>query len=238
MDYTRIKNGNPTYAVAQHEYDVGLRSYMISVYRHMAIALSITALVAMAVASSPALMSAIYGSPLYLVAILAPIAMVIYMSSRFTKMSISAARNSLWVYASLVGLSIASLFFVYSGASIARVFFISAGLFGSMSLYGYTTQKDLTAVGSFFIMGVWGIVLASVFNIFFRSDAISFITSAVAVIAFTGLTAYDTQRLRSLYYNVAGSGAEEKLAVYGALQLYLDFLNIFLSLLRFMGDRR
>ena len=238
MDYSKVNMSN--FASAKiNSLDVGLRSYMIAVYKHMSIALGITGLIAFLVSSSPELMNAIFGSPLKWLVIFAPLGMAMFMGARFMYMSSEGARMSLWFYSALMGLSLSSLFWIYTGTSIARTFFITASAFGAMSIYGYTTKKDLSALSSFFMMGLIGIVIASVVNIFMQSDTMSFIISIIGVGVFSFLTAYETQRLKSIYYQVAGdAGTAEKVAVFGALGLYMDFINLFISLLHFFGEKR
>lgn len=218
--------------------DQGLRSYMLKVYNFMSLGLLITGLVSYFVAQSSELMHLLYATPLKWVVLLAPIGVVLLFSYNIASMSVGTARAVFWAYSGLMGLSLASIFMLYTGQSIAKVFFITASLFASMSLYGYTTKKDLTSMGSFMIMGVWGIVIAGLVNLFFQSPAMSFVISVLGVIIFTGLTAYDTQNIKDMYYQVTHEGDREKVAVMGALQLYLDFINLFISLLRLFGDRR
>lgn len=218
--------------------DAGLRSYMIAVYKHMSIALGLTGLIAFLVSSSPELMNLIFGSPLRWVVIFAPLGMAVFMNTRFVYMSNEGARISLWVYSALMGVSMASLFWLYTGTSIARTFFITASAFGAMSIYGYATKKDLSTISSFFMMGLIGIVVASFVNLFMQSNAMSFIISIVGVGVFAFLTAYETQRLKSIYYQIANdSSAAKKIAVFGALGLYMDFINLFISFLHFFGER-
>ncbi len=218
--------------------DQGLRAYMIQVYNFMAMGLGITGLVAYAVASSPELAGLIFGTPLRWVVIFAPLAMVFFISFRIEQMSYSTAQMTFWVYAVLMGLSMASIFLVFTGQSIARVFFITGSLFGAMSLYGYTTKTDLSAMGSFMMMGLFGIIIASIVNLFMQSSAMQFVISIIGVIVFTGLTAYDTQSIKEMYAESDGSEMMGKKAILGALRLYLDFINLFLILLQFFGDRR
>lgn len=223
------------------EYDAGLRAYFLGVYNYMASALALTGLVAMLVASSPALMTAIFGTPLQWLILFAPVVMAIYLSSRIYKMSSSAAQMMFWIYAALMGASLASIFVVFTGESIARAFFVTAATFGGVSIYGHTTKKDLTGIGSFMVMGLIGVVVTSLVNIFLQSNAILFVTSFLSVIIFTALTAYDTQRIKSVYYLVGAENSKDmanKAAISGALSLYLDFINLFISLLHFFGDRR
>lgn len=221
-------------------YDAGLRSFMLKVYNYMAIALGVSGGVAYFASTSETLMNAIYGNQiLSWVVMLAPLGMVLYLSFRINKMSFKAAQTTFWAYSAIMGLSLSYIFLIYTGASIAKTFFIAASMFGAMSLYGYTTKRDLTAMGSFLIMGVIGLVIAMVVNLFVQSGMMSMIISGLAVIIFTGLVAYDTQKLKTIYYQVAGNTeAAGKAAVMGALNLYLDFINLFIHLLRFMGDRR
>jgi FtsH-binding integral membrane protein len=217
--------------------DVGLRQYMLRVYNYMAGGLALTGLVAYFAASS-GLYQSIARTPLFWIVLLAPLGLVLFLSFRIEKMSLGTAQLSFWVYAALVGLSLAGIFLVYTGASIARVFFITAGTFGAMSLYGYTTKRDLAQFGSFLFMGLIGIVIAGLVNIFIASTALQMTISVIGVIVFVGLTAWDTQRIRALYFQADGEVAAGKKAIMGALSLYLDFLNLFLMLLQLLGDRR
>jgi FtsH-binding integral membrane protein len=168
-----------------------------------------------------------------------PLALVLLLSFRIQHMSQGAAQLTFWAYAAMVGASLASILLFYTGASVALTFFVTAATFGTMSLYGYTTSRDLTGVGHFLIMGVIGLFIAMLANMFFQSAAMNFVISVLGVVIFTGLTAWDTQKIKQTYYAVGGDGAMAgKAAIMGALALYLDFLNIFLFLLRFMGNRR
>ncbi len=225
-----------THAQAAH-MDVGLRKYMMRVYNYMASGVALTGAVAAGVASSETLMQAIFGTPLFWVVALAPIGFVLFLSARINHIKASTAQMLFWVYAALVGASIASIFVVYTGESIARVFFISAASFAGLSLWGYTTKKDLSGMGSFLIMGLFGIIIAGLVNIFLESSALHFTISAIGVLIFAGLTAYDTQRIKAIYYAGDDSETAGKKAVMGALSLYLDFINIFLFLLQFLGNR-
>ena len=224
------------------EVDAGLRSYMLRVYNYMAAGIAITGVVAYATylmaASNPAFQQLLFASPLRWVIILAPLAMVFFMAARINHMSVGAAQTTFWIYAALVGLSLSSLFVVYTGQSLARVFFITAAMFGAISIWGYTTKKDISGWGSFLFMGLVGIIIAAVVNFFIGSSAIQFAISVLAVLIFAGLTAYDTQKLKQIYYSVQGDTiAMGRSAVMGALNLYLDFLNIFLSLMSLFGNR-
>lgn len=222
--------------------DEGLRAYMIRVYNYMASGLAVTGVVAFAMASyamtSPAFAQAVYGSPLKWVIILAPLAMVFYLSARISSMSTSAAQIAFWLFAALMGASLSSIFLVYTGNSIARVFFISAAAFGGLSLWGYTTNKDLSGWGSFLLMGLIGVILASLVNLFLGSSALQFAVSVIGVLVFAGLTAYDTQQIKEMYYVGDDSTVASRKAIMGSLRLYLDFINLFILLLSLFGDRR
>jgi len=230
--------------------DQGLRSYMLRVYNYMGIGLVVTGLVAYftytqsfieqngRIVGLTGLGNALYGSPLQWVIMLAPLAFVLVLSFGINKLSVPTTQILFWVFAAVMGLSLASIFAVYTGGSIAKVFFISAGTFGAMSLYGYTTKTDLTKFGSFLIMGLIGIVIASVVNIFLHSSGLSFAISIVGVLVFVGLTAWDTQKIKENYDAGHGTEVLAKSAIMGALSLYLDFLNLFLMLLRLFGNQR
>ncbi|MEN3975635.1 Bax inhibitor-1/YccA family protein [Emcibacter sp. SYSU 3D8] len=228
------------------DIDRGLRAHMLHVYNYMASGVLLTGIVALVVSSMAvtdagqlsAFGQAIYLSPLKWVVILSPLALVMVMSFGLNKLSLFALQASYWVYAGLMGLSLSSIFLMYTGESIAKVFFITAGMFGALSLYGYTTKRDLGPVGKFMFMGLIGIIIASVVNIFMASTMMSFVISVIGVLVFAGLTAYDTQKIKELYY--AGYGKEQtaKLSVMGALSLYLDFINLFMMLLRLFGSSR
>jgi uncharacterized protein len=219
------------------QIDVGLRQYMQRIYNYMAGGLALTGIVAYLAASS-GLYRQIFGTPLFWVVLLAPLGLVMLLSFRIEKMSLGAAQISFWAYAGLVGLSLGGIFLVYTGASIARVFFITAATFGAMSVYGYTTKRDLTQFGSFLFMGLIGIVIAGVVNIFIGSTALQMTISVIGVIVFVGLTAWDTQRIKAIYVEADGAVVAGKKAIMGALALYLDFLNLFLMLMQLLGDRR
>ena len=218
--------------------DECLRTFMLRVYNYMALGLGLTGVVAYFAASSPELMHAIFGSPLAYVFMFAPFAVVLYLSARMHKIEASTAQMLFWVYAGLMGISLSVIFLQYKVESIARIFFVTASLFGSMSLYGYTTKKDLTSMGSFMFMGLGGVIIASFVNLFMHSGMMQLVLSALAVIIFTGLTAYDTQKIKEIYVSCDDADTASKKAVFGALTLYLDFINIFLSLLRLFGERR
>ena len=220
-------------------FDSALRDYMVKVYQYMSIALAISGLVAFMIASSPALMQAIFGTPLAFVVMLAPLGFVIFFGFKLNSISAEKAKSFLWIYSALMGLSLATIFAVYTATSITRVFLITASTFGAMSIYGYTTKKDLTSFGSFLIMGLIGIMIASLINIFLKSSGLDFAISLLGVFIFIGLTAYDTQRIKQTYYHFAGNNEMvSKMAVMGALNLYMDFINLFIMLLRFFGERK
>lgn len=226
-----------TNTVVKTEYDLGLRNFMLSVYNNMTLALAISGLVSLGISMSPTLMTAIWGTGLKWVVVFLPLVMSIGFMFLFEKMNSRQAQIALYVFAAAMGLSLSSIFAIYKLGSIAQVFFISAATFGAASLYGYTTKKDLTTFGSFLVMGALGIVIASVVNLFLQSSIFAFVISCIAVLVFTGLTAYDTQQLKSVYdYTVEEE--QEKLGVFGALQLYMNFINIFISLLQIIGDKK
>ncbi|MDC1260745.1 MAG: Bax inhibitor-1/YccA family protein [Candidatus Puniceispirillales bacterium] len=227
------------------QIDVGLRAYMLGVYNHMTTALAITGffalglsfLVGPSVYELTSFGQTLYGGPLKWVVMLAPLAMVFYISAKLNSISASKARNLFYIYSGLMGLSLSSLLLVYTNESVVRVFFITSAAFASLSIYGYTTKKNLSAFGSFLIMGVFGLIIASIVNIFLASSGLAFIISILGVLIFAGLTAYDTQKIKNMY--LAGDDMEVsgKKSVMGALTLYLDFILMFQFLLMFLGNR-
>jgi uncharacterized protein len=239
------------------DIDQGLRSYMLQVYNYMALALVLTGVAALvvfnlAVTGDPAsgvaqiregtyltqLGVTLYQSPLKWVVMLAPLGLVFFLGFRINSMSVATAQITFWVYAALVGVSLSTIFLVYTAESITQTFFVTAAAFGALSLYGYTTKRDLTAMGSFLIMGVFGLILAMVVNLFLQSSALQFAISAIGVLVFAGLTAYDTQKIKAMYDYVAHDETMMgRAAIMGALSLYLDFLNMFTFLLSFLGNR-
>jgi hypothetical protein len=236
---TAVRSGAPTRVEG---IDQGLRAFMLGIYNNMALGLALTGLVAFGTyawaASDPAVAQTLYGSPLRWVIIFAPLVFVFGLSATIHRMQPATARLVFLAYAAVMGLSLSSIFIVFTGESIARTFFITAAAFGGLSLYGYTTKKDLSGWGSFLIMGVIGLVIAMIVNIFLASSALQFAISAIGVLVFAGLTAYDTQRLKYTYDVVAGDQvAAGRASIIGALQLYLDFINLFMFLLQFMGNR-
>jgi FtsH-binding integral membrane protein len=233
----------PTTAGQDVAFDAGLRSHMLSVYNYMASAVLLTGVVAMlfsrgGVPDSPAYQLFSQGGPLAWVVILAPLGLVMWLSFGINRISTGTAKTLFWVYALLMGLSLSTIFLVYTTGSIAQAFFATAAAFASLSLWGYTTKRDLSAMGTFLIMGLFGLIIAMIINFFMRSTAMDLAISAIGVLLFAGLTAYDTQKIKSMYFAVAGTESLGKAAVMGALTLYLDFINLFLFLLRLFGDRR
>ncbi|HRJ61283.1 MAG TPA: Bax inhibitor-1/YccA family protein [Azospirillaceae bacterium] len=224
-------------AVDQGAFDEGLRRHMLRIYNYMGVGLVATGAIAMLVASNAALMAAIFGTPLKWVAMLAPLAFIMVLSFGIHKLSFATAQLVFWGFCAAMGVSLASIFLVFTGSSIALTFFVTASTFLAMSLYGYTTKADLSKMGTFLIMGVLGLVIASVVNIFMQSSALQFAISAIGVLVFTGLTAYDTQRLKEEYGEYYDRESSGKIALMGALSLYLNFVNLFQFLLYFLGQR-
>lgn len=239
--------------------DEGLRAHMLRVYNYMVIGLAMTGLFAvgtfmLTTSGEPVVTSqgvlqvgeslyltslgaTLYGSALQWVVMLAPLGLVFFLSFRIQKMSVSAAQTTFWIFASLLGVSLSSIFIVYDIGSISQVFFITAATFGAMSLWGYTTKRDLTGMGSFLFMGLIGLIIAMIVNIFLQSSAMEFIISIIGVLIFTGLTAYDTQKIKEMYYADDDGTVAGRKAIMGALRLYLDFINLFLMMLRLFGNR-
>ncbi len=219
------------------QIDEGLRSYMLGVYNYMTVAMLITGVVAFFTSQSPALLQTIYGTPLHWVVMLAPLGFVMFLSFRVHKMSASAAQITFWAFSALMGLSLAYIFLAYTPASITKVFFITAGAFAGLSLVGYTTKKNLSGMGSFLFMGLIGIIIAMLVNLFLASAALDWVISVLGVLIFAGLTAYDTQQIKNMYYAADSGEVATKKSIMGALRLYLDFLNMFLFLLHLFGNR-
>ena len=218
-------------------FDAGLRSYMLSVYNYMASGALLTGVVAMLFASS-GYAATVMQTPLRWLIMLAPLGFVMVLSFGIHKLQTSTAQMLFWAFAVAMGLSLSTIFLVYTGTSIAQTFFAAAAAFAGLSLFGYTTKKDLSGFGTFLIMGVVGLLVAMVINIFLQSPVMQLVISGIGVLLFAGLTAYDTQKIKSLYYQVQGTDFVGKSVVMGALTLYLDFVNMFTFLLQFMGDRR
>ena len=238
-----IQSGIPGFggpSVARGEaYDAGLRRYMLSVYNYMASGVLLTGIVALLFAAS-GLAYQVFAGPgiLKYVVIFAPLAFAMVMSFGINRLSTFAMQALFWAYAAVMGVSLSYIFLAYTGTSIAQTFFATAAAFAGLSLWGYTTKKDLSGFGTFLIMGVVGLLVASLINIFMKSNAMSLVISGVGVLLFAGLTAYDTQKIKSIYAHVAGTDMMGKSVIMGALNLYLDFINMFLFLLRLFGDRR
>jgi uncharacterized protein len=239
-----------TKTVDQAAIDEGLRAYMLKVYNYMTTGLVLTGFIAyfFGKASVEAYVpggviltpvgNTLFNSGLSFIIMLAPLGFVFYLSARINKMSAASAQITFWLFASIMGLSLASIFVQFTHSSIARVFFITAGTFGAMSLYGYTTKRDLTRLGGFLFMGLIGIIIASIVNYFFQSGMMAFIISVIGVLVFVGLTAYDTQNIKNMYYGGDSEEIGSKKALMGALKLYLDFINLFILLLQLFGQRR
>ncbi|PPR43557.1 MAG: Inner membrane protein YbhL [Alphaproteobacteria bacterium MarineAlpha5_Bin11] len=231
--------------------DEGLRQYMIKVYNYMTSGLLLTGIVAyffgkasvvsdsygQLIGLTP-LGSTLFNSPLKWIIMLAPLGFVFYLSARMHKMSLTKAQTTFWIYSAIMGLSLSWIFIVFTQVSIIRVFFISSATFAAMSIYGYTTKKDLTKLGGFLFMGLIGIIIASLVNIFIGSSALQFAISVIGVLVFVGLTAYDTQTIKNMYYAGDSNDISGKKALMGALRLYLDFINLFILLLQLFGQRR
>jgi FtsH-binding integral membrane protein len=245
-NYAAARTGYRTDQVA---IDAGLRAYMIRVYNYMAAGVALTGVVAWLTFSAAVVQTsaglqltafgqAVFQSPLMWVLVLAPLGLVFAISFGINRMQPATALMLFFVYAGLLGLSLASIFLIYTGESVTRVFFISAATFGALSLWGYTTKRDLTGMGSFMFMGLIGIIIASLVNIFLCSSGLDWAISVIGVIVFAGLTGWDTQRIKEMYSPMDDGTIGGRKAVMGALSLYLDFINLFLMLLRLMGDRR
>ena len=231
--------------ITETSIDAGLKAYMNKVYSFMAVGLGLTGAVAHLVSSLAfdfqtntltSFGATLYASPLAFIIMLAPLGFMIALSVGINKMKESTVQILFWTFAAVMGLSLSSIFIQYTGESIARVFFITSGAFGALSLYGYTTKKDLSGWGSFLFMGLIGILIASIVNIFLGSTALQFTISVIGVLVFAGLTAYDTQQIKNMYFQSGGS--DGRLAIMGSLRLYLDFINLFIMLIQLFGQRR
>ena len=251
MDFNRQNFFQATAAKKAVVWDEGLRSYMLKVYNYMATGVLLTGIIALlsfkvsvitdssgAISGFTSIGNALFFSGLKWIVMLAPLGIVFYMSFGIKNMSATKAQTVFWIFAALMGASLSSIFLAYTGTSITRVFFITAGTFGAMSIYGYTTKRDLTKLGSFLMMGLIGIIIASLVNIFLKSSMMYFVISIIGVLVFVGLTAYDTQKIKNMYLASDSGELMGKKAVMGALTLYLDFINLFIMLLRLFGQRR
>ena len=230
-----------TAAAEATQVDLGLRSYMLGVYNHMTTALLMTGFFAYAMKWATLNVAGVgqlvYGSPLKWVVMLAPLGLVFWLSARINSMSATKARNLFYVYAALMGLSLASVLLMFSTASVARAFFITAGAFAGLSLYGYTTKRSLSAMGSFMIIGLFGLIIAMIVNIFVASTAMDMLISVLGVLIFAGLTAWDTQKIKLMYMAGDSEAERTKKSIFGALMLYLDFINMFMFILHLFGNR-
>ncbi len=232
-----ISSRTDTRAGTRSEVDEGLRAYMLKVYNYMGSGLALSGIVAYLVANTEVLRNVIFGTPLYYVVMFAPLIIIFTLYARINKMSLISAQATFWVFATLMGASLASILLVYTQTSVVRVFLITSVTFGAMSLWGYTTKKDLTGWGSFLFMGLIGIIIASIVNIFIASSMLYWVISVIGVLVFVGLTAYDTQRIKEMYYASDGEAVMGKKAIMGALRLYLDFINLFVMMLHIFGGR-
>jgi FtsH-binding integral membrane protein len=250
-DFNRWNTTAPGYTGTTVAVDAGLRAYMLRVYNYMAAAVALTGVVAYAtfnaagVADASGKITALssfgqasFSGPLMIVLLLGTLGLVFFISFRINRLQYTTALTLFMLYAGLLGVMTSSIFLAYTGASITRVFFISAASFGALSLYGYTTQRDLSPMGSFLLMGLFGIIIASLVNIFLKSSGLDWAISVIGVGVFAGLTAYDTQRIKEMYDSMDDDGTMGRKAIMGALSLYLDFINLFMMLLRLVGDRR
>ncbi|MBR1735110.1 MAG: Bax inhibitor-1/YccA family protein [Alphaproteobacteria bacterium] len=233
------KESTSSYSEVSQLVDVGLREYMRTVFAYMSGGLAITALVAYFASVSVGFMNLLFSSRVFFwFLVLSPLALSIYLIGKISSISASTARTLFFAYSGLLGLSLSSIFVAYTYESIATTFFVTSSMFLGMVIYGYATNKDLTSFGSFLFMGLIGLIIAGFVNLFIKSSMASLVISAVGVVVFTGLTAYDSQMIKSYYLNSDSSEVSEKKAVIGALNLYLDFINLFLYLLRFLGNSR
>lgn len=251
VDYRQTGYGAPARSgMGDASVDLGLRSHMLGVYNYMALGLLLTAAAAYGLYTASfvevggrivgltSLGETLFTGPLMWVIALAPLAFVLVLSFGINRLSAGTAQILFWTFAAVMGLSLSSIFAVYELGSIFRVFLITAGMFGAMSLWGYTTKRDLTGMGSFLMMGLFGLIIASIVNLIWPSGALGFAISVLGVAIFAGLTAYDTQKIKEQYYEGLDDGTASKMQIMGALSLYLDFINMFLMLLRLMGSNR
>ena len=250
-DYDRNVAARGFGAASAAEIDAGLRAYMIRIYNYMAAGVALTGVTAWLTFNAAVITDAsgkitgltsfgqaIFSGPLTIVLFLGTLGIVFFLSFRINKLQAGTAMTLFMLYAGLLGLMLSSVFLSYTGASITRTFFISAASFGALSLYGYTTQRDLSPIGSFLIMGLFGLIIAMLVNLFLKSSGLDFAISAIGVLIFAGLTAWDTQKIKEMYDANDDGTVSGRKAVMGALTLYLDFINLFLFMLRFLGDRR
>ncbi|MGI4776002.1 MAG: Bax inhibitor-1/YccA family protein [Janthinobacterium lividum] len=244
INYTNTK----AFASSNKSFDQGLRSYMLKIYNYMTMALVMTGAAAYATLNFEPISKLMFqigsngefigSTGLSSIISIAPIGIALYFFMGFGRMSVETTKTLFWVYSILTGMSLSYLGLIYTGESITKTFFITASAFGGMSIYGYTTERDLTSMGSFIVMGLMGLMLASLVNMFFHSAAISFATSLIGIVVFIGLIAWDTQKLKAMYYSSGGGELGQKMSIMGAFTLYLDFINLFLYALRFLGNRK
>ncbi|AFB31138.1 MULTISPECIES: Bax inhibitor-1/YccA family protein [spotted fever group] len=234
IDYTKTL----TTASKNKTFDEGLRKYMLKVYNYMALALLLTGVAAVTTISVEPIYNLMFQTGFGTIIMFAPLGIALYFFMGFGRMNLQTTQILFWVYAGLTGMSLAYLALIYTGASIARTFFICSSVFGAMSLYGYSTSRDLTSMGSFFAMGLIGLIITSLVNLFLKSSALSFATSLIGIVIFMGLIAWDTQKIKSMYYTAGNDEVGQKLSIMAAFTLYLDFINLFLYLMRFLGNRR
>ncbi|ACR47170.1 stabilizing membrane protein [Rickettsia peacockii str. Rustic] len=234
IDYTKTL----TATSKNKTFDEGLRQYMLKVYNYMALALLLTGVAAVTTIAVEPIYNLMFQTGFGTIIMFAPLGIALYFFMGFGQMNLQTAQILFWVYAGLTGMSLAYLALIYTGASIARTFFICSSVFGAMSLYGYSTSRDLTSMGSFFAMGLIGLIIASLVNLFLKSSALSFATSLIGIVIFMGLIAWDTQKIKSMYYMAGNDEVGQKLSIMAAFTLYLDFINLFLYLMRFLGNRR
>ncbi|WP_342225510.1 Bax inhibitor-1/YccA family protein [Rickettsia endosymbiont of Urophora cardui] len=235
IDYTKTLTASSS---KNKTCDEGLRKYMLKVYNYMALALLLTGIAAVTTISVEPLYNLMFQTGFGTLIMFAPLGIALYFFMGFGRMNLQTAQILFWVYAALTGMSLAYLALVYTGESIARTFFICASVFGAMSLYGYSTNRDLTSMGSFCAMGLIGLIIASLVNMFLKSSGLSFATSLIGIVVFMGLIAWDTQKIKSMYYMAGNDETGQKLSIMAAFTLYLDFINLFLYLMRFLGNRR
>jgi uncharacterized protein len=236
-EYENVNYGRAIPSAEAQAVDQGLRAYMIGVYQYMALGVALTGAIALVLSMQPAIMQMIWGTPLKWVAIFAPVPVALYTQFRINSLSPATAQGLFWLYAALVGVSFSVLFAAFTDASIARVFLITAIAFGALSLYGYTTKRNLTGMGQFLFIGMIGIFVAAIANIFLASSALNFAISIIGVLVFAGFTAYDTQQIKAMYYAAADETTAARYSILGSLWLYISFVAMFQFLLSLIGDR-
>lgn len=232
-----MRESVPGAATAALDYDEGLRRYMLGVYNHMGLGLAVSGIISFIIGSDPTLSQLVWQGPQSWVFLLSPLAVVLVISFGMEKLSAAAITGLFYIYSALMGVSLSTIFMLYQAGSIFQVFLITAAMFLCMSLYGYTTKRDLTSIGGFLMMGLIGLIVAGLANLFFQNSTFDLVISAIGVLVFVGLTAYDTQKIKEMYDAVDGED-RAKAGIYGALSLYLDFVNLMLNLLRLMGQRK